>query len=256
MVDRLPVLKALADDSRHAIFTELGRSERPLSTLELAQRLDLHPNTVRLHLERLRAVGLVRASTAGQGSVGRPQHHWALSADAAGAALLPDGSRVLAQLLAEALAQTLAHTATHTAAHTAVRTAGGSDAGEATLVVTGRRAGAARTARPRLGGARRQERRTPREACLAVVLDELGDLGFDPVAEGTGPTREVAFTRCPFRELATAYPDLVCTLHRGMTEGIVAAAAERTPGVRAAVTAFGTLVDADPCRAELSLAGD
>ncbi len=244
------MLKALADDSRYAIFTELGRSECPLSTIELAQRLDLHPNTVRLHLERLRAVGLVRASTAGQGGVGRPQHHWALSADAAGVGLLPDGSRVLAHLLAEALAQTLAQTAQTVAGPDA-----GSDAGEATLVAIGRRAGAARTARRPMAGGRRRERRSPREACLAAVLDELGDLGFDPVAEGTGPTREVAFTRCPFRELATAYPDLVCTLHRGMTEGIVAAAAERTPGARAAVTAFGTLVDADPCRAELSLAG-
>ncbi|MHB1931025.1 MAG: helix-turn-helix transcriptional regulator [Acidimicrobiales bacterium] len=238
-MDRLSVLEALADDSRYAIFTELGRSDQPLSTMELAQRLDLHPNTVRLHLERLRAAGLVRASAVGQGTVGRPQHHWATTAGAPAVGLQPDGSRVLAQLLAEALA------------------ALGPE--HDTLSATGRRAGAGRLPAPAPAPAarRRRAQRAPQEACLAEVLDELGDLGFDPVAEEAGgPSFEVAFTSCPFRELAAAYPDLVCTLHRGMTEGIVAAVSARTPGVRAAVTAFSTLVDADPCRAELSLAAD
>ena len=32
---------------------------RPLATAELAERLGLHPNTVRPHLERMREVGLV-----------------------------------------------------------------------------------------------------------------------------------------------------------------------------------------------------
>jgi hypothetical protein len=70
---------------------------------------------------------------------------------------------------------------------------------------------------------------------------------------GEGGAQPVAFGSCPFREVATAYPDLVCTLHRGITEGIVAAAAANVPGVHAAVTAFATLVDADPCRAELTV---
>lgn len=233
------MLKALADDSRYAIFAELSRSEEPLSTLDLAQRLELHPNTVRLHLERLREVGMVQASTEGHGLVGRPQHHWALSPDAPAVGIRPDGSRVLAHLLAEALA--------------------GAAPGPEQLLATGRRAGATRARAASGRTSRVRGRQSVRRACLDAVLDELGDLGFDPVTDGAGdagPTTAVTFTRCPFRELATAYPDLVCALHRGITEGILASAAERVAGMRAEVTAFGTLVDEDPCRAELTLAVD
>ena len=39
-----------------------------------------------------------------------------------------------------------------------------------------------------------------------------------------GDTTDMAFMHCPFRELAEAYPELVCNLHRGISEGIVAEA--------------------------------
>jgi hypothetical protein len=64
----------------------------------------------------------------------------------------------------------------------------------------------------------------------------------------------VAFARCPFRELATAFPDVVCQLHRGLTEGLLlgsGAGGAGGPDVR--VRSFGTLVDEDPCRVELAL---
>ncbi len=226
------LLKALADDSRHAILTELGRSDRPLSTVELAGRLDLHPNTVRLHLERLRDVGLVSASAEAHGSVGRPQHLWSRAPGAPPLGLEPDGSRVLAQLLADALASV-------------------GPRPEA-LLAAGRRSGASRAGAARSSSRRHRGSGGPADRCVDAVVAELAELGFDPVAEpGEGSARGVTFTGCPFRELAAAYPDLVCTLHRGVTEGILTTVAEQTPGVTASVASFSTLVDADPCRAEL-----
>ena len=272
------MLKALADDSRYAIFSELGRGEPrrgepgrgagPLSTVELARRLELHPNTVRLHLERLREAGLVRSASESHGSVGRPQLLWSLVPDAPLLGLEPDGFRVLAHLLADALAASVPRSAA--------------------LVAVGRRAGEVRVGaagsgpRPRRrrrtrtsgGAARRLTTRsgaaalptaTPDRAdadvvagqTLEAVIAELADLGFDPLVEPAGASgaagASVVFTGCPFRELATSYPDLVCALHRGVTEGIVAAVAGRRPGVSASVTAFSTLVDADPCRAEVTV---
>ncbi|MEA3020843.1 MAG: hypothetical protein QOI47_2367 [Actinomycetota bacterium] len=56
----------------------------------------------------------------------------------------------------------------------------------------------------------------------------------------------IAFTRCPFAELADANPELVCNLHRGLVEGFV----EAVGG--AAVEGFGTLVDRVPCRVALT----
>ena len=50
-------------------------------------------------------------------------------------------------------------------------------------------------------------------------------LGFEPAVEPGDGTAEgaarIEFLHCPFRELAEAYPELVCNLHRGICEGVV-----------------------------------
>jgi predicted ArsR family transcriptional regulator len=70
-------------------------------------------------------------------------------------------------------------------------------------------------------------------------------LGFDPesVSDDAGTT--IAFTHCPFRELAEANPDLVCGLHRGMVEGFVDQLGTGSMG------AFRTLVDRVPCQTDV-----
>ena len=55
----------------------------------------------------------------------------------------------------------------------------------------------------------------------------------------------IAFTHCPFRELAEANPDLVCGLHRGMVEGFVDGLGTGQMG------AFRTLVDRVPCQTDV-----
>src|SRR5215211_1997036 len=69
--DELTILKALGDETRYATYRELATSTAPLSAPELADRLDLHPNTVRLHLERLREADLVDVEAVHRGTVGR-----------------------------------------------------------------------------------------------------------------------------------------------------------------------------------------
>ncbi|MGH9120606.1 MAG: helix-turn-helix transcriptional regulator, partial [Acidimicrobiales bacterium] len=104
-MERLSVFKALADGSRYSIYLEVARSSDSLSTTEIADRLDLHPSTVRLHLERLREAGLLEVSSERQGLVGRPQHRWSLASEAPALGLAPSGFRLLAQLLADVAAR-------------------------------------------------------------------------------------------------------------------------------------------------------
>ena len=59
---------------------------------------------------------------------------------------------------------------------------------------------------------------------------------------------DIAFLHCPFRELAEAYPELVCNLHRGICEGVVSSVGGGT------VRDFGTLYDRDPCRVTVGVA--
>jgi predicted ArsR family transcriptional regulator len=228
-VDSLPLLKMLADRSRYAIYQEVAGADTPLSTADIAARLRLHPNTVRLHLEKMREAGLLVMSSDRQGVVGRPQHVWALGPQAPSLGLEPAGFRLLAHLLAEVSAE--------------------AGPGAGTAAGVGRRRG-----RERVRG-HAAWAGEPRAACVRAVMDELAELGFDPALEAAGEDGQttISFTRCPFRELAGLYPDLVCELHRGLTEGILAGATAGRPGLVGEVKSFASLVEADPCRVELTV---
>ena len=70
--DRLAILKALGDNTRYAIYLELARAASPLATADIAESLDLHPNTVRPHLERMREVGLLAVESDPRGGPAGP----------------------------------------------------------------------------------------------------------------------------------------------------------------------------------------
>jgi len=213
---RLEILKALGDNTRYAIYLELARSPAPLATADIADTLELHPNTVRPHLERMREVGLLQVESDPRGAPGRPQHRYSLAADSPGLGFEPPAFPMLAQMLLR-LAE-----ATGAGAEEALR------AGEA----QGRD-----DAAPLCEG--------PHKPCLAALTGRMTDMGFDPAVVAEGQTASMAFTHCPFRELAELRPDLVCNLHRGLVAGFT----ETLGGTR--VAGFSTLVDRDPCRVEL-----
>ena len=207
------VRKALADDTRYAVYRELASSTSALSAQDLADRLGVHANTVRLHLERLREVGLVDAEAVRRGTVGRPQHLYFLAAGAPGLGFDPPAHALLAGLLA-ALAERVGAD-TEDAAD--IGHAWGADAGL----------------------------RATTRSCLGALEAELNRLGFEPAVEPGDGTSEggvrIEFLHCPFRELAEAYPELVCNLHRGLCEGVV----DKVGG--GSIQEFATLYDPEPC---------
>jgi hypothetical protein len=87
---------------------------------------------------------------------------------------------------------------------------------------------------------------TGAESCTKAMVELLDRLGFDPQAVGDDDgSTTVAFARCPFGELATEHPELVCALHRGLVEGF----ADGVGGGE--VLGFGSLVDRHPCRVQV-----
>jgi predicted ArsR family transcriptional regulator len=214
---RLELLKALGDNTRYAIYLELARAPTPLATAQIADSLGLHPNTVRPHLDRMREVGLLDVVTDAQGTVGRPQHRYSLAADAPSLGFEPPAFPVLARML--------------------LRLAASADLATADAVEAGREQGVVAA-----------DRRGRAGTCAEALTTELAALGFDPesVVDEDGAT--IAFTRCPFRELAEANPDLVCGLHRGLIEGF----ADRRGDAR--VRDFHDLADRAPCQVEIAQA--
>lgn len=217
----LEVLKALGDETRHALYRQIAGSTSPRSAADLAAALLLHPNTVRLHLERLREAGLIEVEALHRGTVGRPQHRYSLAPGAPGLGFDPPAHVLLAGLLA-ALAEA---------------TGADGNAARATGRAWGRSA------------SERSLERTPDQSCLGLLAQELDHLGFEPASDDTATldsSTRVEFLHCPFRELAEAYPDLVCNLHRGICEGVAESG-------RGTVAAFSSLYEPDPCHVVVAL---
>jgi predicted ArsR family transcriptional regulator len=180
---------ALAQPTRARLFALLGELHRPASTDELAERLGLHPNGVRIHLERLHAVGLVLRERERRAR-GRPRDAWAISPDARPGGSAPTGYAELARWLVRSLAAGGAHV---------------SDV-EATGRQIGREVVAADSPLP-------SEQRM-HEALVA--------LGFQPAREPVeGDRLTYCLGNCPYREAVRERQPLVCGLHRGITRGML-----------------------------------
>jgi predicted ArsR family transcriptional regulator len=192
----IEVHKALADDTRYRLYRTLRLSGRAVSVRELSTRLGLHANTLRPHLRRLEEAGLVASeSERGASSVGRPQTLYSV--------VDRDGRegrdyRLFADIVAGQV----------TGARPRER-----------AVATAREWGAYLVGRsvPRPGA------RTSSGPNLAVLQEALAEAGFDPRFRRRGHARvDITLRDCPFRDLLDEHRDLVCALHRGLLEGMLA----------------------------------
>jgi predicted ArsR family transcriptional regulator len=203
----------LAQRTRSAIVRLLAEVQRPLGTDELAERLELHPNGIRLHLARLTTAGLVeRRSVAG--ARGRPRYEWAIAPDAAHEHASTNAYRHLATWLARSTPgsdPTLDHVEQV-----------GREIGDQIGVETGTDATA----------------RAPDDVLRTV----LTSFGFQP-AQTDEPNGQTRYTlrNCPYKDAATENQPVVCRLHRGITHGLLGRLA---PSARLAA-----FVPTDPHRA-------
>jgi predicted ArsR family transcriptional regulator len=180
---------ALALPTRRRLFAELGELRRPAGTEELAARVGLHPNGVRTQLERLREAGLVTRARASQGR-GRPRDMWAVASDARPGGEAPSGYADLGRWLARLLSL--------------------GKIGRRTVEARGREIG--RELAP-VGGTSTAEQN---------MHAALASLGFQPQREWDAPGElTYRLCNCPYREAVRENQDVVCTLHRGVTLGLL-----------------------------------
>ncbi|HLH68597.1 MAG TPA: helix-turn-helix domain-containing protein [Candidatus Dormibacteraeota bacterium] len=185
--------RALSEVSRVRILEELERSPTPLDVNQLAERLGLHHNTIRAHLEVLARAGLVISRPERRTVPGRPRTVYRLAPTASAG---DDGSgyRLLAEILASYLAGSIPDP-------------------RAAAVEAGQAWGRFLVERPspfeRLG----------REQVLDRVQQLLAKLGFRPQIENGHDTVRVLLHRCPFHDLATRHPEVTCAVHQGLMQG-------------------------------------
>ena len=194
--------RVLSGVSRVAVLEVLRASDAPLDVPTIAERVGLHANTVRSHLDQLVEAELVDSQVQVRTSPGRPRLLFSAVTPPTGAT--EESYKLLAEILADGIHDGEADP--------------GSLAAEA-----GRRWGHEIELRGDAGT-------SPLDSARAVdrVVALLGDVGFAPTigeASGRGSSEApdtatvVELHACPFYDVARAHPDVVCAVHLGLIEG-------------------------------------
>ena len=210
--------RALADPSRARILAELA-GEGPLDARQLAARVGLHVNTVRVHLNALAEAGLVSSGTLPPRGRGRPRVAYRATAEVG-----DDGGRRY-RLLAEIL--------------TTLAARFGRKAGDQ-LVEIGESWGRYMVESPPPFGSLTDDEAVGR---LLALLD---DVGFRSELE-TGRRRRIRMRPCPFLELARAHQEIICPIHLGLMRGALSES-----GATTRVTRLEPFVQPDLCVAHLA----
>jgi predicted ArsR family transcriptional regulator len=175
--------------SRSHVLDLLRRSAAGLRIEELAEQSGLHVNTLRFHLSRLVAEGLVHRRAEPRTGPGRPRLTYVAPAR-------PDlgrdkrDYRLLAGLLTEMLVDAVPDAPARAAA-------------------LGRAWGASLMA----------EAPEPAGDPMGRLVEVLADTGFAPEVNA----EEIRLRHCPFLEVAEQHPAIVCSLHRGLMDGVLTA---------------------------------
>jgi predicted ArsR family transcriptional regulator len=186
--------RVLASISRVAVLETLQETGGPMGVRELAERMRLHNNTVRKHLDLLVENGFATRLRDSAARRGRPRYVYYAAA--------PDSSPAEAQLRNYRLLASVFAAYLHEA-----------EDPQAAAEEAGRRFGA------------RSVDGAPDEvgigdgpsAALQRVVRMLDDIGFQPeLAPGSA---EIRLRHCPFHELARDRQEVICGIHLGLIRG-------------------------------------
>lgn len=177
---------------RRQVLQLLRDVNEPLGIAEIADRLGIHANTVRFHLDTLVGNGQVERTTAERGTPGRPPQ---LFQTVRG--MDPMGPRHY-RILAEALAASLA-----------------------TDPDPSRRAAEAGRVWGRLQASTGTDTTDPDEPAEAVdrLTRMLDELDFAPEQFTAGHRSQIGLRNCPFLELAADRAEVICPIHLGLMQG-------------------------------------
>jgi predicted ArsR family transcriptional regulator len=208
----------IVSDRRGDILRTLRSSEEPLSILDIARRLDVHPNTVRFHLRALTENGRVEQVESPSAAPGRPPLMFR-----AHRGMDPAGPRNYL-LLADALAGRL----------------GGERGATDNAIDSGRAVGrrVAETTAP--------SQSISNEGATERLLAILEDLGFAPERRSGHGERAIGLRNCPFLELIDEHAQVICPVHLGLMQGVMSSL-----GATVTVQRLEPFAEPDVCMAHL-----
>jgi predicted ArsR family transcriptional regulator len=177
---------------RAEVLGRLREAEGPLSVQEVASQTGLHVNTARFHLDALVGEGLAGRAAEPRDLPGRPRILYTARTDVLG----PRSYGLLAEMLTGIVASL-------------------DDPGHV-AVETGRAWGRHLVERPS------PSQRVDANEATARLNRVLTSIGFQPEVNPGSDGVEILLHHCPFREVAGRHRDVVCTMHLGLMEGVLA----------------------------------
>lgn len=180
--------------SRTRVLQILQTARQPLGVGDIAERVGLHPNTARFHLDALLEQGLAERAREVRDAPGRPRSLYTATVDSGWA------GRRSYQLLAEVLTSYMARKFKRP-------TEAAVEAGEAW--------GRFLADRPA------PFRRVSAAAAISQLVESLDEIGFAPEAVTVGRERRILLHSCPFREAAEEHREVVCGVHLGLMRGML-----------------------------------
>ena len=177
---------------RAEVLARLREAEGPLSVQQVALQTGLHVNTARFHLGGLVGDGLAERAAEARDLPGRPRILYTARTEVLG----PRSYGFLAEMLTGLVASLY-------------------DAGPA-AVETGRACGRHLVDRPT------PSQRVDANDATARLNRVLDSIGFQPEVSPGSDGIEIWLRHCQFREVAQRHSDVVCTMHLGLIEGVLA----------------------------------
>jgi predicted ArsR family transcriptional regulator len=205
---------------RREVLRLLRASTDPMSILAIADALNVHPNTVRFHLDVLVSDGQVEQVAPGRKGPGRPPLMFQAVRQ------MDRGGTRHYRLLAEVLSAALA---------------------------SERNSGDKARAAGRAWGLRMEpppDGDTGAEGAVDRLVEMLDELGFAPERRATNGKQQIGLRHCPFLELAESQAAVVCPIHLGLMQG-----AMETWGAPVTVGRLEAFVEPDLCLAHIAEAG-
>jgi predicted ArsR family transcriptional regulator len=191
---------ALAEPNRLALYRYVAGATAPVSREQAAAAMDLPLHSVKFHLDRLVAEGLLeveyRRLTGRTGpGAGRPSKLYRRAGRHLSVSLPERRYDLAGEVLAAAVDRSARE---------------GTQIAEAVQQV-------AHATGSRIAGEKAPPRRAGRAAMTAGLVDVLADQGYEPRLVDD----DVCLTNCPFDQLAAEHTDLVCGMNLALVDGVL-----------------------------------
>ncbi len=202
MEQTLKITSVLADPTRYYIYQFILNNHREVTVQDIADKFEIHPNVARLHLSKLEDVKMIVSESKKTGKGGRPSRLYRLSDEVIQLQFPFRDYQLLAKISLQALSSLGAQ---------------GKDA----LTQAGKVFGKELIQQKLIMSSTSIHQLSFQDKI--DLLNEAAKMsGFSPEFHATEEDGKIILQvfNCPFKELAIADPDVICTMHNAFLMGM------------------------------------